>query len=286
MNKKISTKKSKSRNSEDSIDNYKKNNNSEEIIDSSDYDTEENIINSDCNNCSSGNSSYLEYDSDENSLLEDESEYEESENEESEEEESEEEESEEEESEEDNSEEEESQNDELEDLAEQQEEEEYNENYKLNDNWILWYHHEKNNWKINGYRKIYKIETIKHFWELYNNFDRIGGINNQHFFLMREGIEPIWEDEMNKKGGCWSYKKMENESFELWEDLSVRIIGENLLDDNTDLNGLSICLKRQSNSVIKIWNKNSKNNNISLINKDILNKYGKDILYIAHIPEF
>ena len=79
---------------------------------------------------------------------------------------------------------------------------------------------------------------------------------------------------------------MENESAEIWEDLSVRIVGENLLENNSDINGLSICLKRQSNSVIKIWNKNSKNNEINLLSKDILNKYGKDILYIAHIPEF
>ena len=164
--------------------------------------------------------------------------------------------------------------------------EEYSENTKLNDKWILWYHHEKNNWKISGYRKIYKIETIKDFWELYNNFDRIGGINNQHFFLMREGIEPVWEDEKNKKGGCWSFKKMDNESAKLWEDLSVRIIGEKLLENNSDLNGLSICLKRQLNSVIKIWNNNSKNNQINLLNKEILDRYGKDILYIAHIPEF
>ena len=172
------------------------------------------------------------------------------------------------------------------DEEEDEEEENIDQNTKLNDKWILWYHHEKNNWKISGYRKIYKIETIKDFWELYNNFDRIGGINNQHFFLMREGIEPIWEDKKNQSGGCWSFKKMENESAQLWEDLSVRIVGENLLENNEDINGLSICLKRQSNSVIKIWNNNSKKNQINLLNKDILNKYGKDILYIAHIPEF
>ena len=74
---------------------------------------------------------------------------------------------------------------------------------------------------------------------------------------------------------------MENESANLWEDLSVRIVGETLLEDNKDINGLSICLKRQSNSVIKIWNKNSKNNNISLLNKDIL-KQDYHLLFLLH----
>ena len=89
----------------------------------------------------------------------------------------------------------------------------------------------------------------------------------------------------DQSGGCWSFKKMENESAQLWEDLSVGIVGENL-ENNEDINGLSICLKRQSNSVIKIWNNNSKKNQINLLNKDILNKYDKDILYIAHIQNF
>ena len=49
--------------------------------------------------------------------------------------------------------------------------------------------------------------------------------------------------------------------------------------------GLSICLKKNNNTVVKIWNKNSKNNSLKLINNTILNKWGMDIIYIAHMPE-
>ena len=103
---------------------------------------------------------------------------------------------------------------------------------------------------------------------------------------MRENIEPIWEDDHNKEGGCWSFKIQDYKAAKLWEDLSLKIIGETLLENNLNINGLSICLKRQSTSVIKIWNKYSKYNDINLIDKDILDKYGNDILYIPHIPEF
>jgi hypothetical protein len=33
--------------------------------------------------------------------------------------------------------------------------------YYLNNPWILWYHHELDNWKTSGYRKIFTINTIK-----------------------------------------------------------------------------------------------------------------------------
>jgi L-rhamnose mutarotase len=48
--------------------------------------------------------------------------------------------------------------------------------------------------------------------------------------------------------------------------------------------GLSICLKKNSNTVVKIWNKKSKNNSLKLINEEILKKWGMDIIYIAHMP--
>ena len=31
---------------------------------------------------------------------------------------------------------------------------------KLNDKFVLWYHHEPTNWKLEGYRQIYTIENI------------------------------------------------------------------------------------------------------------------------------
>ena len=43
------------------------------------------------------------------------------------------------------------------------------------DMWKLWYHHEKDNWKISGYRDIYKISTAEEFWKFINQFISIRG---------------------------------------------------------------------------------------------------------------
>ena len=151
--------------------------------------------------------------------------------------------------------------------------------------WDLWYHHEKNNWSINGYRKIYEINDIKDYWRLVKTWDKIGGVNNKHFFLMRKDINPIWEDKNNINGGCWSFKISENQANNLWEDLSSYLVTERLTVYPEEITGLSICLKKNNFSVVKIWNKNSTNNSLNLINEKILNKWGTDIIYIAHMTE-
>ena len=56
---------------------------------------------------------------------------------------------------------------------------------KLLNNWHIWYHHEKDNWKLNGYKQIYQIKTIEDFWRFYNNWDKVGGVTNKHFFIMK-----------------------------------------------------------------------------------------------------
>lgn len=159
-------------------------------------------------------------------------------------------------------------------------------NYKLNSEWNLWYHHTKNVWRINGYKKIFTIKTIKDFWDLHNNIDKIGGINNQHFFLMRDDIEPTWEHPKNKNGGCWSFKVLAQDSFSLWLELAIYMIGENLISKSSNICGLSICLKNLSTSVIKIWNSDNNEKSIEMLPESIKNKFQFNILYKANIPEY
>jgi hypothetical protein len=151
---------------------------------------------------------------------------------------------------------------------------------------ILWYHHDKDNWSINGYKKIFELITIKDFWSLHNNWDKLGGITSKHIFLMKENITPLWEDKNNIAGGCWSFKVTEDLSEELFEDLSTLLVCNELCSSiSNEIVGLSLCLKKNNNVVIKIWNKNSKNNSLKLINENIIKKWGMDIIYIAHMPD-
>ena len=150
--------------------------------------------------------------------------------------------------------------------------------------WNVWYHHTKDNWTIDGYKKIFKIDNGIDFWKLYNNWESLGGITSRHFFLMKNDIKPVWEDPINMKGGCWSFKIIDSMAAELWEDLSVLIVSNELVQ-NTEALGLSITLKKNNTCVVKIWNDDSNKNSIKHINKSILKKWGTDIIYIAHMAE-
>lgn len=160
------------------------------------------------------------------------------------------------------------------------------------DSWNLWYHHKKNNWKIDGYRNIFTINTILNFWEIFNNFDTIGGLYSKHFFLMRDNITPLWEDDCNAKGGNWSFKINTFNAPELWLKLSAMILGETLIQTPKGLNppppklvnGLSICVKNENITIIKIWNKNSKYYTNDYLPEEMVKKYS--VLYKKHTPEY
>ena len=104
--------------------------------------------------------------------------------------------------------------------------------------------------------------------------------------MMRENVTPIWEDPKNKNGGCWSIKIPMEKSYELWIKLSMYLIGETITNDDFLVNGISICPKNTSTSVVKIWIDDNYKSSIQNLPTEILNEYGFNIIYKAHIPEY
>jgi hypothetical protein len=163
---------------------------------------------------------------------------------------------------------------------------------KLYTEWNLWYHHELNNWRVDGYRKIFHVKNIKEFWDLHNNIDCLGGISNQHFFLMRENVLPIWEDSANRNGGSWSIKLNDiSNVYNIWLKLAMLMVGENIIKDeklkqNKLVIGLSINLRNQNTCIIKIWNRDSSLCSIKLLNDDIIKEFGYNIIYKKNMIEY
>ena len=163
---------------------------------------------------------------------------------------------------------------------------------KFNSDWNLWYHHELNNWRIDGYRKIIHLKNIKDFWDLHNNIDCIGGITNQHFFLMRDNVLPIWEDAANRNGGSWSIKLNDlSNVFNIWLKLAMLMIGENIVKDERHkvsklVVGLSLNLRNQNTCIIKIWNRDATQNSIKLLHDDITKDFGYNIIYKKNMVEY
>lgn len=158
----------------------------------------------------------------------------------------------------------------------------------LKSKYVFWSHDLSNkDWSINGYDKICNISTVSEFWKLYNNIPKLGYLKNS-FFIMRDGIEPIWEHPSNRNGGFCTLKVNINNCLNLFEDLSVRLVCDTILSnfDNDEINGISISPKSNW-AIIKIWNKNSDINILSKLDQHILTTYNYcNIKYIKNEPEY
>ena len=156
--------------------------------------------------------------------------------------------------------------------------------HKLNDRWVLWFHNPvDNDWSIDSYRQICSINTIEEFWELMSYLNG-NHISNSMFFLMRKGIKPIWEDEFNENGGCWSFKISKRDVYKAWIELSIALLGEIITLDAKEschINGISISPKKAF-SIIKIWNRDSKKSNNSMLSKKIPFIFLNSSIYKGH----
>ena len=128
----------------------------------------------------------------------------------------------------------------------------------LNNKWTLWFHNpETDDWSIKSYIKIYTFNTIEQFWALFNKIPVLH-LSTGMYFLMKDEVQPLWEDKHNINGGCWSYKVAKKEASQGYLDLLVAMISENVCIDNPEIiTGASISPKKGF-CIIKIWNNNNK----------------------------
>ena len=91
------------------------------------------------------------------------------------------------------------------------------------------------------------------------------------FFLMKEGIMPIWEDPCNANGGYLSFKVPKRNANDIWKKLSAGFVGNSLTEESnkmTYITGISISPKI-SNCVMKIWNNTSSITDCYMFTKEI-----------------
>ena len=137
----------------------------------------------------------------------------------------------------------------------------------LNSKWTLWAHlpHDTD-WSLKSYIKIMNIETVDEIVALYKNIpDNM--VKNCMLFMMRDGINPTWEDEKNKNGGCFSYKISNKCVVDVWKITTYMVTGETISNEQNvslDVNGISISPKKNF-CIVKIWFSSCSNQNPKLI---------------------
>ena len=156
-------------------------------------------------------------------------------------------------------------------------------NNTLSNNWNLWFHSPfENDWSINSYKQIFSFSTLEDCIRIVENIHH--EIYEKYMvFFMKNDIKPIWEDENNKFGGCFSYKILSSEIYEYSKIFIYLIIGNTLLDNKEVLNnitGISISPKKNF-CIFKIWIKDTEVIN-KYINKELENNVEIDDIFNLH----
>tara|TARA_R110002072_G_scaffold212108_4_gene369610 strand:+ start:106 stop:588 length:483 start_codon:yes stop_codon:yes gene_type:complete len=143
--------------------------------------------------------------------------------------------------------------------------------HNLNNSWTLYYHLINNNeWNIESYVNLHTFYNLEEIIENYKYIDD-DICKKAMLFLMRDNINPIWEDINNIDGACYSYKIPNKIISNVWKNITLNIVSENLLIDNSLLiNGVSISPKKYF-CILKIWIKDKKYNNLKFNNDNIKN---------------
>jgi hypothetical protein len=130
------------------------------------------------------------------------------------------------------------------------------ENLYLNSSWSVWVHRtDCRSWLEDSYFNVYNIDNISTFWKFFNNFHLLNKYENQ-FFIMKDKIKPMWEDNANRNGAICSIKIDSKNNVLISEiiiSISCLIMNETFLSQYPEIiNGISIAYKNRS-VLLKIW---------------------------------
>lgn len=152
-------------------------------------------------------------------------------------------------------------------------------NHYLNSQWTVWVHrNECKDWTVSSYQNIALIDSISSFWSFFNFFHKINKEDNQ-YFIMRNKIKPIWEDNNNRNGGicslkmdCYDRNSKIDVGSEFMISLCLLIMNETLIPDNSEINGIAYSLLNRS-IMIKIWYKEHTYNIKDKLPKNLLDEF-------------
>lgn len=138
--------------------------------------------------------------------------------------------------------------------------------HNLKYSWVIWAHlpHDTD-WSLKSYKKLGSISSVEATIEMLNAIpDKV--TKNCMLFIMKQGINPTWEDPHNANGGCFSYKISNTDVCKVWKNLSYCLVGESLLTKNkNNITGITISPKKNF-CIIKIWMSDCNNQNPTIIN--------------------
>jgi translation initiation factor 4E len=114
----------------------------------------------------------------------------------------------------------------------------------------------ENDW-LSAFQKVYLINTVELFWQVYNNILKWSKLSNGSIYaFFKEGINPSWEDPANKEGCSYMFymnqnKIREDDLDKIFESALAFLIG-GWSDYAEAVNGITFERKQRGDKMI-VW---------------------------------
>ena len=116
--------------------------------------------------------------------------------------------------------------------------------HKCKNKWTLYSHlpHDTD-WSLKSYQNITEIDCIEQLISIFEIIpDKM--IRNCMLFVMKNNVTPLWEDDNNRNGGCFSYKITNSDVPNVWKNLCYLLVGETLSKKKANIKGINISPKK------------------------------------------
>nr|XP_032645291.1 eukaryotic translation initiation factor 4E type 1B isoform X2 [Chelonoidis abingdonii] len=130
--------------------------------------------------------------------------------------------------------------------------------------WALWFfkNDKSKTWQAN-LRLVTKFSTAEDFWALYSHIQLASKLTSGcDYSLFKDGIEPMWEDNRNKRGGRWlitlAKQQRHTELDRFWLETLLCLIGETFGPYSEDICGAVINIRAKGDK-IAVWTREAEN---------------------------
>ncbi|XP_009207881.2 eukaryotic translation initiation factor 4E type 1B [Papio anubis] len=164
--------------------------------------------------------------------------------------------------------------------------------HPLQNRWALWFFKNDRSraWQDNLHL-VTKVDSVEDFWALYSHIQLASKLSSGcDYALFKDGIEPMWEDSRNKRGGRWlvSLAKQQRhiELDRLWLETLLCLIGESFEEHSREVCGAVVNIRTKGDK-IAVWTREAENQagvlHIGRVYKERLGLSPKTIIgYQAH----
>ena len=94
----------------------------------------------------------------------------------------------------------------------------------LKNKWVFWYHlNNDTNWNLDSYKRLATITSQEKLTHILDNYINEDNLIKSTLFLMKDDINPTWEDKNNINGGSFSLKVNNKLIYETWILFYIRL---------------------------------------------------------------